>query len=79
MCWKNLWFAFIADHGNAEEMVNENGTPNTAHTTNLVPVIFVGGDKNINLQSGALCDVAPTILKIMNLDKPAEMTGKALF
>ncbi len=69
----------IADHGNAEEMVNKNGTPNTAHTTNLVPVILIGYKEKVELQSGALCDVAPTILKMMNIKQPKEMTGKALF
>lgn len=69
----------IADHGNAESMLNENGTPNTAHTTNLVPVILVGYKNNVTLKDGALCDVAPTILKMMGIEKPSEMTGNALF
>ena len=69
----------IADHGNAESMLNENGTPNTAHTTNLVPVILVGYKEKVTLKDGALCDVAPTILKMMEIEKPSEMTGNALF
>ncbi len=69
----------IADHGNAEEMINENGTPNTAHTTNLVPIILIGYKEKVNLKDGALCDVAPTILKMMNITQPKEMTGKTLF
>jgi 2,3-bisphosphoglycerate-independent phosphoglycerate mutase len=68
-----------ADHGNCEEMINEDDTVNTAHTTNLVPFIIL--DKNIKLKEnyiGSLSDIAPTILKIMNLDIPKEMTGDVL-
>lgn len=65
-----------ADHGNCETMINEDNTINTNHTTNKVPFIIT--DKNISLKDGALCDIAPTILKIMNIDIPKEMTGKAL-
>lgn len=69
-----------ADHGNADKMQDENGNPFTAHTTNLVPFILVGEEfKNCELYSdGRLCDVAPTLLEVMGLDKPAEMTGKSL-
>src|SRR5690554_1765978 len=67
----------IADHGNAEVMRNDEGLPHTAHTTNLVPIIIT--DKNITLNNdGALCDIAPTMLKILGLDQPKEMTGKSL-
>jgi 2,3-bisphosphoglycerate-independent phosphoglycerate mutase len=71
----------IADHGNAEQMVNyEDGTPHTAHTLYPVPVILVDYAKKVELRKdGALCDVAPTILKMMEIAQPTEMTGKALF
>jgi 2,3-bisphosphoglycerate-independent phosphoglycerate mutase len=71
----------IADHGNAEQMVNyEDGTPHTAHTLYPVPVILVDHMEKVALRKdGALCDVAPTILKMMGLQQPEEMTGKALF
>ncbi|MEO0311370.1 MAG: hypothetical protein RIQ89_1027 [Bacteroidota bacterium] len=67
----------IADHGNAEFMINDDGSPNTAHTTNNVPIIFVGTN-TIKLNSGRLADVAPTLLAMMNLAQPKEMTGKKL-
>ena len=67
----------IADHGNADKAVNEDGTPNTAHTTNLVPC-FVISDKVRKLKDGILADVAPTILSLMNVEQPAEMTGSSL-
>ena len=71
-------FVIIADHGNAELMMNEDGTPHTAHTTNLVPVIVI--NKNVTeVQEGKLADIAPTILKLMKLDQPKEMTGISLF
>ena len=68
-----------ADHGNCEQMVNDDGSINTAHTTNLVPFIVL--DKSIKLKEdyiGKLSDIAPTILKIMNLEIPNEMTGNIL-
>ena len=68
----------IADHGNADQMTKEDGSPHTAHTTSLVPAIVVGlGNKT--LRQGKLADVAPTLLKMMGLDKPNEMTGSALY
>ena len=70
-------FIVIADHGNADFAINADGTPNTAHSTNPVPVVFVG-DKNISIKDGKLADVAPTILKLMGVDRPAEMTGDLL-
>jgi len=67
-----------ADHGNAEVMVDpKTGEPHTAHTTNLVPLIITG-ISNLKLKSGRLCDIAPTILKLINLKKPDEMTGEVL-
>lgn len=68
----------IADHGNADFAINEDGSANTAHSLNPVPCIWVTDNKNAKIQNGILADVAPTILKIMGLDIPAEMTGKAL-
>lgn len=67
----------IADHGNSETMRNPDGSPNTAHTTNPVPLILV--DPNIKvITSGILGDIAPTILEILGVDKPETMTGKSL-
>ena len=67
-----------ADHGNAEQLIDyETGEPHTAHTTNPVPLILIGKN-NVNLKSGILADIAPTILDLLGLDKPKEMTGKTL-
>lgn len=68
----------IADHGNADMMINPDGTPNTAHTTNLVPCILVNGPEGVKMKDGKLGDLAPTILELMNISKPAEMTGESL-
>ena len=66
-----------ADHGNAEQMVDyKTGEPHTAHTTNPVPLILVGRD--YKLKTGKLADLAPTMLDLMDLEKPAEMTGESL-
>jgi 2,3-bisphosphoglycerate-independent phosphoglycerate mutase len=68
-----------ADHGNAEVMVDENGGPHTAHTTDRVPLILVdNARKGAKLRPGALADIAPTILEIFSIPQPAEMTGKSL-
>lgn len=68
----------IADHGNADHAVNEDGTPNTAHSLNPVPCIWVTTEKGKKLRDGVLADVAPTILQIMGIPQPAEMSGKTL-
>jgi 2,3-bisphosphoglycerate-independent phosphoglycerate mutase len=68
----------IADHGNADMMINEDGTPNTAHTTNLVPCILVDDTYSGKLKDGKLGDLAPTILKLMGLKAPQQMTGDVL-
>lgn len=68
----------IADHGNADIMVNEDGTPNTAHTTNLVPCILVDDTYQGGLKNGKLGDLAPTILTLMGIQLPKEMTGNVL-
>ncbi len=68
----------IADHGNSDIMINADGSPNTAHTTNLVPAIVVDNDFNGTLKPGKLGDLAPTILKMIGLPKPEEMTGNEL-
>ncbi len=65
----------IADHGNAEYMINDDGTPNTAHTTNLVPCILVDKAYRPTLNNGKLADIAPTILYLMGIHQPPEMTG----
>ncbi|MGL4236713.1 2,3-bisphosphoglycerate-independent phosphoglycerate mutase [Tabrizicola sp.] len=68
-----------ADHGNCEVMVDPiTGAPHTAHTTNPVPVILVGGPEGATLRSGRLSDLAPTLLQLMGLPQPAEMTGQTL-
>ena len=69
-----------ADHGNAEVMVDEStGKPHTAHTTNEVPFVVINGPKGLNLKSdGALCNIAPTVLELMGIKKPEEMTAESL-
>ena len=67
-----------ADHGNADFMINEDGSPNTAHTLNLVPLFLVDNDLKVNLKAGKLGDIAPTILQLMELPIPAEITGNIL-
>ena len=73
----NYTTIIIADHGNCETMINPDGSPNTAHTTNPVPIILV--DKELKtIHNGVLGDLAPTILELMGIEKPAVMTGKSL-
>ncbi len=68
-----------ADHGNCEVMIDpESGKPHTAHTLNPVPVILLGGPEGATLKSGRLADLAPTLLHLMGLQTPPEMTGKNL-
>jgi len=74
---KNYSILVIADHGNSDIMINKDGSPNTAHTTNMVPLILI--DNNIKkIQNGVLGDIAPTILDIMNIEIPKKMTRKSL-
>ncbi len=68
----------IADHGNADNALNTDGTPNTAHSLNPVPFIYVTANKNATVENGILADVAPSILHIMGLEQPAAMTGHCL-
>ncbi len=68
----------IADHGNADNAINADGTPNTAHSLNPVPCVYVTDRKDAHVANGKLADVAPTILSIMGLPQPKEMTGHSL-
>ena len=68
----------IADHGNADHALNEDGTPNTAHSLNPVPFVYVTANKAAQVENGVLADVAPSILHILGMKQPAEMTGKDL-
>ncbi len=69
----------IADHGNSDQMIKADGSPHTAHTTALVPAIIVNYDEPITMNPGILADVAPTLLKLMGITQPEEMTGSPLF
>ena len=79
--WETGGTAMVtADHGNAEQMKDSKGNPHTTHTLNPVRFILAGRRYlNTPLKDGILGDIAPTILKVMGLKQPAEMTGKALF
>ena len=68
----------IADHGNADNAINPDGTPNTAHSLNPVPFIYVTDNNSASVRNGRLADVAPSILHIMGLEQPADMTGTNL-
>ena len=68
----------IADHGNSDYMINDDGSPNTAHSLNLVPCILVDSTYSQPIRDGKLADVAPTILALMGLPKPEEMVGESL-
>ena len=73
----NYSFVIIADHGNADKMFNSDGSPHTAHTTNMVPVFVLNNEVNA-LKNGILADVAPTILDLLGIEQPLEMTGCSL-
>lgn len=79
-CGRELGYEFlvIADHGNADYSINPDGSPNTAHSLNPVPVVLVTEDKRLRLRNGILADVAPTILNRMGIAAPMEMTGDTL-
>lgn len=79
-CKKNDFVLLVtADHGNAEKMIGDKGGPHTAHTTNKVPFIMTGSKKFKEIKhDAALCDVAPTVLALMGVDQPSEMTGQSL-
>jgi 2,3-bisphosphoglycerate-independent phosphoglycerate mutase len=68
----------IADHGNADNAINEDNTPNTAHSLNPVPFIYVTDNNSATVKDGRLADVAPSILHILGLEQPADMTGENL-
>ena len=68
----------IADHGNADNAINPDGTPNTAHSLNPVPFIYVTNNNSATVKEGRLADVAPSILHIMGLEQPKDMTGECL-
>ena len=74
----NYTTIIIADHGNAEFMINDDGTPNTAHTTNLVPCVLVDSSYKGKIADGKLGDLAPTILTLMGIPIPSQMTGRVL-
>lgn len=69
----------IADHGNADRMINEDGSPHTAHTTAQVPAVIVNESHAQEMTDGILADIAPTLLKMMGIEQPEEMTGSSLF
>ena len=68
----------IADHGNSDMMINEDGTPNTAHTKNMVPCFYISNGKGKKIRNGKLADIAPTILHLFGLEPPVEMDGNNL-
>lgn len=72
---KEYGVVIIADHGNSDFMINPDNTPNTAHTLNPVPIVFVSNEKNWTISKGKLADIAPSILNLMGIDAPEEMNG----
>lgn len=82
-CKKHGYVLFVtSDHGNAEEMLTEEGTPKTSHTTNRVPFVMANALKGYSLtkegEAGVLGDVAPTVLAVMGIEQPEAMTGRSL-
>jgi 2,3-bisphosphoglycerate-independent phosphoglycerate mutase len=75
---KDYAILILADHGNGEYMINDDGSPNTAHTKNPVPCILVSNQKGLSISDGKLSDIAPSILKLMALPVPVEMDGKCI-
>lgn len=73
-------FVIIADHGNADNAINPDGTPNTQHSLNPVPCIVIDAKRTeaFHINDGILADVAPTLLQLLDIEKPSEMTGKSL-
>jgi 2,3-bisphosphoglycerate-independent phosphoglycerate mutase len=71
-------FIIIADHGNADLAINEDGTVHTAHTLNPVPVIYISDKTSRQIEEGILADIAPTILHLFGIEQPSEMTGNSL-
>ncbi len=76
---KDYALLITADHGNADYMINDDGSPNTAHTLNPVPIFLVDKTFHPQLHEGKLADIAPTILKLMSIEQPAAMTGVSLY
>ncbi len=75
----NYDIIIIADHGNSDYMINPDGSPHTAHTLNMVPIIYVSNEgKDKHIKNGKLADVAPTLLHLLNIEAPSEMTGDIL-
>ena len=71
-------FIVIADHGNADLAINPDNTPNTAHTTNPVPIIFISKNQKLKVKNGKLADIAPSILKRLQIVPPKNMDGESL-
>ena len=79
MLEKDGTILITADHGNAEQMIDyKTGDPHTAHTTNPVPLILVSNEEKYKIKSGKLADLAPTLLELLGIQKPEEMTGESL-
>lgn len=74
----NYEVIIIADHGNADHALNEDGSPNTAHSLNPVPFVYVTTNSAAKVSSGVLADVAPSLLHILGLEQPKEMSGENL-